>query len=92
MRRVLITLSNPLHVPYCTIQAVDIIVGILPVDMFSDVFDALCPILELIGDVLSFLGGGGDYEEDGCFTDDAGIFGSLLNVVSFGGAWYVNRF
>lgn len=57
--------------------------------MFSDVFDALCPILDLIGDVLGFLGGGGDYEEDGCFTDEAGIFGTLLNVVTFGGAWYV---
>lgn len=84
----------------------EIILGIFPIDLFSDVsvlwlilllhnfvfyslillkiFNALCPIIELITQVLGFLDTPTDINGDGCFTDDLGFFGSVLAITPIG--------
>ena len=51
---------------------------------FLKFFNALCPLIELISDVVGFLDTPTDINGDGCFTDDAGIFGSFLAITPVG--------
>lgn len=99
----------------------DIVLGVFPLDLFSDVsvsflvqvlvldsyssftlysliydfvlvhsfihskiFNALCPLIELISDVVDVVGTPTDINGDGCFTDDAGFFGTMLSVTPVG--------
>lgn len=48
------------------------------------IFNALCPLIELISDVLGLLDTPTDLNGDGCFTDDLGFFGKILAVTPIG--------
>ena len=51
------------------------------------IFEALCPLIELITDVVGFLGfldTPTDLKGDGCFVDEAGPFGKVLGITPFG--------
>ncbi len=49
------------------------------------IFEALCPLIELITDVVGFLDTPTDLKGDGCFVDNApGPFGKILGLTPIG--------
>jgi hypothetical protein len=73
---------NPLHCFFGTIKEDGS-------NSISDPFEFFAAIFkDTNANVLSFLGGG-NIKEDGCHLDDAGWFGTLVNIVTFETTWYV---
>ena len=67
-----------------TLVLTDFVLVLVHSFIHSKIFNALCPLIELIGQVLSFVDSPTDINGDGCFTDDLGPFGTFLSITPVG--------